>query len=103
MMPCRDEWYTPPEPYETYDFMEAALCGVFTELVKRKQFVDVVESMDFAEMGVDKHDLLVWWKAHQKKDAARRKKEAEEKRKAELREQALAKLTSEERKVLGIK
>jgi len=44
-------------------------------------------------------ELQIWWRDHQKHDA---KREAEEAKKKAKRKKALAKLTKEERKLLGL-
>lgn len=46
--------------------------------------------------------LADWWEAHQKMDAERTAREAEKQARTALREVALAKLTREEKKALGL-
>ena len=48
-------------------------------------------------------EVREWWAAHKEADAKAQAARAEKERHAELRRAALAKLTVEERKVLGIK
>lgn len=48
-------------------------------------------------------ELQIWWRDHQLADKLRAEREQERVHEAEIRLQALAKLTAEERKVLGIK
>lgn len=51
----------------------------------------------------DGRDLAAWWQKHQKMDADRRAKEAEDKKLTAAKKRALQKLTPLERKALGIK
>lgn len=48
-------------------------------------------------------DVQLWWEKHQKADKIRMEQEKTAAEKAALREVALAKLTPEERKALGLK
>ena len=50
----------------------------------------------------DARDLATWWEEHQAADAAREEQEAAEREQQTLREQALDKLSDEERKALGL-
>lgn len=106
-MPCRD--WTVEEEREIErrrsDFFEASLCGIFTFLKNQpvKVLEDVLDNLDYEEMGVTRKELEDWWRAHQREDEKRRKREEAARRKAELKAQALAKLTEEERKALGVK
>ena len=47
-------------------------------------------------------ELQLWWKRHHKADARRKRGKEKTRRQKRLREQALAKLTREERAALGI-
>lgn len=47
-------------------------------------------------------ELQIWWRDHQEADQKRIKKEKEEKKRLKIRKTALAKLTPEERKSLGL-
>ena len=49
-----------------------------------------------------KKNFFDWWAAHQEKDRARRRAEQAAKLKRQVKLQALAKLTPEERKALGL-
>lgn len=60
----------------------------------------VVEWFDWEEAGVSWEQVMAWWTEHQEQDRVRREQEAlEVERKREV---ALAKLTPEERKILGV-
>lgn len=52
---------------------------------------------------LENDEVREWWAEHKEFDRKRREKEAERKRLAQIRQDALAKLSPEERKVLGIK
>jgi len=75
-MPC----YEPPMSYEerrryspeglNEKELEAVLCGVLTTVG-----AEVFDYVNWKEVGVPKDFAENWWKAHQKKDAKRRKKE----------------------------
>lgn len=47
-------------------------------------------------------EMQIWWRDHQKADAERLQKEIDEKKNAEEKEAALAKLTTYERRLLGL-
>lgn len=84
-MPCTDPVadaeYT-REYSRKCQFYEAALCAVMSALeqylLREGVRVDMVldDWVDWKEAGLDKKHFTVWWKAHQKKDQARRKAEA---------------------------
>jgi MoxR-like ATPase len=48
-------------------------------------------------------ETLAWWKEHQRQDAIRLEAERKERERASIKRKALAKLTSAEKSVLGIK
>lgn len=110
-MPCRsyeDDNYIPAPPTTrhgmTIDDFEAVLCGVFSQLLKEGRLKDFTTSMDWKEIGVPWYKVEGWWVKHVAEDEARRERENEAKRKQQLRESALSKLTAEERDVLlGVK
>ncbi len=47
-------------------------------------------------------EVAQWWKEHQAADRRHRREEAHDRRMAELKEQAIRKLTPDERKALGL-
>lgn len=47
-------------------------------------------------------ELQIWWRDHQRADARHKKEEAERKQRKKLRKQAIAKLTTAERKALNL-
>lgn len=47
-------------------------------------------------------EMQIWWRDHQEADRQREKKEAEDQRDRAIRQAAIAKLTVEERRALGV-
>lgn len=94
-MPCRDtdmpcDDYG-PSGHMTITKFEAMLCAFVTKLAVTDRLDKVVESIDWNEAGVTRREFESWWQAHLTKDTARRRREA-----------ALAKLTPDERRLLGL-
>ena len=86
----------------TYDFPDRGTCGHQAELDKlTRMLCDLMGQITACEPVPYEHscsvdldeEMLIWWKAHQAWDAERKRK---------VREGALAKLTNEERKALGL-
>ena len=108
-MPCSsDGWDMPKTPKRNgldIDQFEASLCAVFTvlEAMNDAGLDQLLDKVDWKEAGVKRGHVEAWWKRHKREDEDRRKREAAEKRKAELRKIALGKLTPEELDVLGIR
>lgn len=92
---------------------EAILCAICTRLqaihdvsrVPQGSIFDtaLLSPINWKEVGVSKSWAENWWKQHQEKDQARRKKEQEDKELEERINTAKAKLTAEELALLGIK
>ena len=106
-MPCRVDDYSTRYVTETRHGMtiadfEAVLCGLFTETEADGELFLWLGAVDWAEVGVSRKTVEAWWEAHKKEDERRRAKEAAEKIKEQKRKAALAKLTAEDRKVLGL-
>jgi hypothetical protein len=72
---------------------ESLLCGVLTTLLRVDRLVDVRDDWNAEEVGLTWDDLMLWWRDHQERDRRRM---------AEIRKSALAKLTPEEIRALGI-
>lgn len=89
--------------------VEAAFCAVLTRLEQDNLFGTVVSMIDWKEAGVSRKFFETWWKQHKAYDVRRREMEAEiiarnaekEARKKQ-KEAVLAKLTPEERNILGL-
>ncbi len=47
-------------------------------------------------------EMQIWWREHQAADLRRKRREAEKQAEQKLKQQALAKLTTQERKALGV-
>lgn len=82
--------------------LPACLCAVLSELERHGALDDVLDGIDYGEAGVTRRWLTEWWDEHKKADCARRHIEREAAARAKFRYDALAKLTTEERRALGI-
>ncbi len=107
-MPCRTEEpyeVKPKKPMETVHGLEAALCGILTELKGNYPFeyARILPNLDYREMGITEDELMEWWGTHMAKDEARRKREQEARMRETAKNAALAKLTKEERAILGLR
>jgi hypothetical protein len=93
--------------------LEAMLCGVLTMLSNSPLSLDdnkgrpqmaslehLLNKVDWNEVGITQESLMAWWAEHKAEDA--RRKAAEQVILAVKRRKALAKLTPEERALLGI-
>jgi hypothetical protein len=116
-MPCRDYYDDHPGDYfkdvtepalkKQIAFAESALCQALIALqhvdtqvqtvgIKKGDFYDWI---NFKEAGITKVQLVKWHKEHKKLDNLHREQE----RLKKVRTDALAKLSDEEKKVLGVK
>lgn len=75
------------------DKLARIACKALTELIKHGK-------ADFLILKDD--EVREWWEAHQEADREEREREAERARKKALKEQALARLTEEEKEALGL-
>lgn len=101
-MPCRVFYDDHPEDYfrdvtepklkAQISFAESALCGALTALTRLG--FDALDQIAYGDIGIKKSELKMWWEEHKKLD--------EKHRQQELKLSALAKLTDEERKALGL-
>lgn len=116
-MPCRDFYDDHPEAYfrdvtepalkKQIAFAESALCQALVALQHVDTLVETVSPkkgdfydwINFREAGITKAQLVKWHKDHKKLDTLHREQE----RLKKVKEDALAKLSDEEKKVLGIK
>lgn len=117
-MPCRDYYDDHPEAYfrnvtepalkKQISFAESALCltlNTMEQFLKgiKNEFDDEVATnpldiLEFKEAGITRKELEDWWTQHKALDVAHRETE----RLKKVRSAALAKLSVEERKVLGV-
>lgn len=94
-MPCRDDW-GPPDPFQAglqkrLDAATKAACSAF-KTIELMITIKLDGDETLKDLGVPDEDIA-WWTKHQEADA---------KRKERLREQALAKLSKEEREALDL-
>lgn len=93
-MPCRNDYEdNKPVKKSGIDF-EAVLCGA----IRAFGIDDIVNSIEWDEVGETSQAIRAWWKEHKKKDDARIKKE--EARKKEVAKMLLASLSDEELQVI---
>jgi hypothetical protein len=107
-MPCRcDEFETPAQYKQEADKLAAMLCSLCEHLERGEKEIEQsdyrVDESNPCAINTWPASVRKWWKDHKRKDEERKAKEAAEERKRELRASALAKLSKEERAVLGLK
>ena len=103
-MPCRDyasDSYSSPtstwqyqEMKDRADMLARIACKAMTELAEQGRAEFLVLRDD---------EVREWWHKHQEADRKAQEAAEEKKRIAQVRREALKKLTAEERKALGIK
>jgi hypothetical protein len=101
-MPCQDygrpSYIDNPETKQRLDHVTRLLCEVMTKIDREYNDQLFFHAVDGLEQ---------WWTEHQEQDRKRKDREDQEKaafqRQQALKAGALAKLTPEERKVLGLK
>jgi len=92
-MPCRD--YEDSRSYiDQNDRLARIACKAMEELVKQGK-------ADFLLLRDD--EVREWWDKHQEADRKAKEEAAEKRRINKLKKEALAKLTPEEKKALGIR
>ncbi len=97
-MPCSDGGWPGDaivEHSQRADRLARMLCGVMTTL---KAYHPVI----VRELCAEDKELADWWKQHQEFDRRRIERENADKAKKQAKNAALAKLTPEERKALGL-
>lgn len=116
-MPCRNYYDYYPDRYfknviepalkKQVAFAESALCQALAALEHVDSLVETVSPkqgdfydwINFEEAGITKSQLVEWHTQHKALD----EKHREEERIKKLKESALAKLTDEEKKAIGVK
>ena len=97
-MPCMsyddDPGYSDRQWKAKTDKLARIACRAMTELEKQGR-------ADF--LMIDDSEVREWWTAHKEADAKAQAAKAEKARMHKIRHEAMAKLSSEERKVLGLK
>ena len=119
-MPCRDYYDVYPQDYysdtiralqEQVSFAESALCQTLAAL-ERAVLVDVdpLDMIDYKEAGITCAQLEKWWINHKELDtrhgaeeAAKKTAANEKKEKARKKKAIMAKLTDEEKAILGVR
>ena len=97
-MPCRDyesdEGYNMKEQYkEQCDKLARIACAAMEELVKQGK-------ADF--LVLKNEEVRNWWEAHVKADKREKARIAEQERRARVKQEALDRLTDEEKELLGL-
>lgn len=106
-MPCRDVELTPAEinslnaeRQARLDFLTSKLCALLEMITSNNPNWDI----DYMKWFIDNDtDLSDWWEEHRQLDARRKAAEAAANRVAAIKRVALAKLTPEEKNLLGLK
>ena len=109
-MPCRTDDVGQGnyirEEQEKAANLEATLCGVLSALrdkpIGNLNDYTMLDIVNWAEAGVNKRWAEDWWVKHQAEDKARLAKEAAKRDAEAKRARALAKLSKEDRKALGL-
>ena len=97
-MPCRDYMDDP-----RYQADMQAKCDLLSRIAC-KALTHIEESGDGLEILILKDpEIATWWREHKEADRKEQERIAELERKKRVRASALRKLTSEEKKELGIK
>jgi hypothetical protein len=93
-MPCRDYEPDVPRDYQKQlDRLARIACKAMTELAEQGK-------VDFLLLRDD--EVREWWDQHQEADRKAREERELKEREERIRSEALAKLSAEEKKVLGI-
>jgi hypothetical protein len=88
------------------DRTEAMLCAVLSMLWKTQgevKFKELIAQTNPTESGVSQWDIFHWWRNHIAKDEARKRNEGLKKELEQRKQEALKKLTPDERKLLNLK
>jgi len=109
-MPCYDGGPGGPDDrrlisrkdYTTLCKTESILCGIFSALTET-QLQNLLEKINWSEVGTTQRWTKKWWIQHQKEDKERRQRKAAREKAERLKQKALSKLSAAEKKILGIK
>ncbi len=110
-MPCRDYYDENPSAYykdtieglrKQVSFAESALCAALRH-IESAYDADPVQYVDCKSAGIKPKELKEWYVNHKALDEKHRAEEEARAQAHRIRNQALAKLTAEEKKVLGVK
>lgn len=101
-MPCVSDGYYPSfedQVRKELNLVRAIACG----LLKLDDSIETLSEVDWKEQGITLDQAQEWWLDHQQRDRARKRQELLAAEKQAKKDAALAKLTDEDRKILGIK
>ena len=96
-MPCRDGG---PPLGESHSELQQAKIDKLTRML-----CTLCKRLEDHEEGnhiYDSHELDVWWAEHKEQDRIREQRESQERAEERFKKEAVAKLSPEERKVLGL-
>lgn len=100
-MPCNSDGYNDVSMtrsrYEELRNLEALCCAMM------RAEPQILDRIDYPSSGVRMEWALEWWANHQQWDIERKAAQLREDNKRRTREEALAKLTTDEKAALGIK
>ena len=101
-MPCNDG----VDPGGSTVYVESGaqtsrLCGILTVLEKQGLLKGVLDMVDWKEVGVSRQSTEAFWNKHKMDDIVRRRQERLRREKEAKRKEAIAKLSLEDRKLLG--
>lgn len=101
-MPCTDGGQGRYEDAQRIRNLEATLCAVLTRIEARVGVQAFFRDIDWTEAGVPLEWAATWWYAHVARDRARREAERQKVERTELARAAVAKLSDEECRALGL-
>ena len=93
------EYKDNPEIKKRLDRVTRLLCALIRSIEIQRGYIEAKTLMDRSEYP---EELISWWKTHQREDAKRIAKEVQKKKDKLMKQQALNKLSKEERKLLGL-
>ena len=101
-MPCIDGREGTGLVYVESGSQTSRLCGIFTVLERNGILNKILEQVDWKEVGVSRVSTERWWKRHKEDDVARRKRENQQKLLKQKKQEALNRISPEDRKLLGL-
>ncbi len=109
-MPCSDgrdnmsriEYQDTPYTLDRLDRVTRLLCFVLRKINVSVLHAIIECKYSNTEDNTNARDLAKWWSTHQAEDRKREAAEREKERKKKVKQQALDKLTCEERQILGL-
>lgn len=100
-MPCQGGCQSQAE--SEYPLVSKALCAVMTVLEQQGALRKMLDAIDWTEAGIREASLQSWWDQHKQNDKARRQREASDKRREKIAQEAYDKLTPAQREALGVR